>query len=146
MTDAIVQRIESPWARAIRSFLSSLASSPVLAALLVQLTTVQAVKDGIVPVVLVLITALLVAASSLALGYSEKWRAMTDSPAAKGIAQALQVLGVGIAAIGVASLDPDVLLTVGDSFVALVAQAIFSGILTAALNGAQEPPTEPVQG
>lgn len=146
MTDALVQKIESPWARAVRSFLSSLASSPVLAALLVQFTTVQAVKDGLVPVAIIFISALLIGASALALGYSERYRALTDSPWSKGIAQALQVIGIGIGTISIASIDPDVLVSVGDSFVALVVQGIFSGILTAALAGAQEPSTEPVEG
>jgi hypothetical protein len=127
----------------MRSFLSALATSPVLIALVASFTTVQAVKEGIVPAAVVVIGALLVGLSSLALGYSERWRNATQTPLAKGIAQALQYFAAGVLTITVASIDPDVLFNVGDSIVALISASVLSGILTAGLGQAQRPAMEP---
>lgn len=145
MADVLVPKIESPWARAIRSFLSALASNPVLIALVASFTTVQAVKEGLVPAAIGVCSALLVGLSALALGYSEKWRALTNSPFAKGLAQAAQLFAAGLLTVTIASLDPDVLVSVGDSILALLSASVLSGILTGALAAAQKPAAELVE-
>jgi len=144
MADALVAKIESPWARAMRTFLSALATSPVLIALVASFATVDDVKKGLVPAAVVVCAAVLTAASSLALGYSERWRAATSTPLMKGLGQAAQYFAAGIVTISVASIDPDVLLSVGDSIVALISASLLSGLLTFGLNAAQKPPTEAV--
>lgn len=141
---ATVAKIESPWARAVRSFLSALATSPVLIALVASFATVKEVKEGLLPAAIVVVSAALVGLASLLLGYSERWRAATSSPVAKGLAQAAEFIAAGLLTTTIVSFDPDVLVSVGDSLVALISGGILSGILTAALAAVQKPPAEPV--
>lgn len=141
---ALVAKIESPWARAVRSFLSALATNPVLIALVASFTTVKAVKEGLLPAAIVVVSALLVGLASLALGYSERWRALTSTPLMKGLAQAAEYFAAGLLTITVINIDPDVLVELGDSIVALIAASILSGVLTFGLASVQKPPQEPV--
>lgn len=136
----MIEVSESPWARAWRSFLSAIAADPVLLAVVVVLAQadVAEIRANLVPVALAVLAAAIVGAISFVGGFVEAWRRRVQTPLAKGVVQALEKFAVGLGLVHLTSLDPDVLYTTGEKLLGLAAAAILSGLLTFALNKAQD--------
>lgn len=144
MTDEVVV-LESPWARAWRSFLSAVAADPVIVALVVTLASgVNSLRDQLVPVGLAVVSAVIVAAVTLLLSYSDRWRAATQTPFRKGVAQFFQKFAVGLGVIQLASFNSAQVFDAGDKLLGALGAAVVAGLLTFALNRSQEPPAPAV--
>jgi hypothetical protein len=139
MAELTVVRIESPWARAGRSFFSAIAADPVLIAFAAVLASanIAAIRANLVPVVLSVIAALMVALISLLAGFSAVWQAKVQTPFAKAVVQFIEKLIVSLGVIEVASLNSAALFDVWDKFLGALGGAVVSGILTYAFNRAQ---------
>jgi hypothetical protein len=139
MVDEVVVVLESPWARAWRSFLSAVAADPVVVALVVTLAAgVSSWRDQLVPAGLSVVAAIIVAGVTLLLSFSERWKAATQTPFRKGVAQFFQKFAVGLGVIQVASFNSAQLFDAGDKLLGALGAAVVSGLLTYALNRSQK--------
>jgi hypothetical protein len=122
--------------------LSAVAADPVLIALVAALASggVAEWKANVVPATIAVVSALLVALAALLLGYSDAWRARVQTPITKAVVTAIEKFVAVLVTIQIATLNSSTLYSLGDKLLGALGGAIVAGILSFALNRAQEGP------
>lgn len=136
----------SPLSRAVREFVFVLFASAAFISFLgaMRAGDIANIKAHIIPLAVAALASLLAAFGTYVLALWAWYQARVNGPLERAISTAVKFFAAQIVAVQIVSVDPQVLLTVGNTIWVIVVQSIAAGITVLVVNTVEGTPAPAV--